>query len=116
MSRKTTQYVPLSRLKGIDIYMQDDLYNLARMKLELNDARAKYENSTTISRPTVHGLVNLFARFIDSCNPDHDRVLAAIDRHNFSMNAQIEFDEMCQNGLKGDVPIRIIQVRHNTDK
>ncbi len=88
--------VPLSRLKRINVYMQDDLYNMARMKIELNDAGAKHENKTSISRPTVHGLVSLFAKFIDACSPDHDRVLSAIERYNFPMNAPIEFEERCQ--------------------
>jgi len=97
------QKIPLSRLKGINVYMQDDLYNLARMNLELIDARAKYMKSTSISRPTVHGLVSLFASFIDPCNPDIDRVLAAIESHKFPMNIPIEFDDECQKDIVSGV-------------
>lgn len=115
MSRKTMQHVPLSRLKGINVYMQDDLYNLARMKLELNDTRAKITNSTSISRPTIHGLVNIFARFIDSCSPDIERVLAAIKRHNFPMNAPIEFDERCQQEHEDTISGRVLHIRSHGD-
>lgn len=109
--RKTMQKVPLSRLKGINVYMQDDLYNMARMKLELNDARAKIMNSTSVSRPTMHGLVSLFARFIDACSPDIERVLTAIERHNFPMNAPIDFDEKCHQKYKDTSSVQVSHIR-----
>ncbi len=107
------EYVPLSRLKGINVYLQDDLYNMARMKLELNDARAKYMKSATISRPTVRGLVSIFASFIDQCNPDNDRVLAAIESHKFPMNIPINFDD---EGQKDIVSGRVFHIRAHTNR
>lgn len=96
MNRGSLEKVPLSRLKGIAVYVQDDLYNLARIKLELNDARAKYEGSTAIARPTINGLAKLFAGFIDACTPDYDYVFAVIQRHKLPLTATIDFDESCQ--------------------
>ena len=116
MPRKTMQKIPLSRLKGINVYMRDDLYNMARMNLELSDARAKFENSTSISRPTMHGLVSLFARFIDFCSPDIERVLAAIEHHNFPMNAPIEFDEMYHKEHKNTSSGKVFHIRSHTDR
>ena len=111
MPRKAMQKIPLSRLKGINVYIKDDLYNVARMNLELSDARAKFENSTSISRPTMHGLVNIFARFINACYPDIDRVLAAIKGHNFPMNAPIEFDENCHQEHGDTASGRVFHIR-----
>ncbi|WP_153306898.1 hypothetical protein [Desulfonatronum thioautotrophicum] len=111
MARKTMQKIPLSRLKGINIYINDDLYNIARMNLELSDARAKYENSTSIRRPTMHGLVNIFARFIDVCHPDIERVMAAIKGHNFPMNAPIEFDENCHQEHEDTASGQVFHIR-----
>ena len=84
--------LPLSRLKGISIYYENDLYETALLKLKLNDARAKCDGSNTISRPTVNGLVKIFAQLVDTCYPDYDRVFSVTEEHNLPLNAKVEFD------------------------
>jgi hypothetical protein len=85
--------IPLSKLKGIKVYYEDDLYDVALLILKLMDARAKYESSNTRSRPTINGLIRDFASLIDATSPDEETVFSAIEKYNFPLNAGIEFDE-----------------------
>ena len=85
--------LPLSRLKGIGVYCEDDLHDLAFLMLKLNDARAAYEGSTSISRPTVNGLAKTFAQLINARNPDYGPVFAAVEKHDLPLGAVIEFDD-----------------------
>ena len=84
--------VPVSRLKGASVYYENDLYEFALLKLTLNDARARHDRSTAISRPTVNGLAKLFAQFIDACYPDYDIVSAVIEELGFPLGATVRFD------------------------
>ena len=86
------QRVPLSRLKGVSVYFEDDLYELASLVLRLYDARKRYEGSSTRTRPTVNGLVKKFAGLIDPVHPDDERVLAALEERRLPMGAIVESD------------------------
>jgi len=96
MKNKARQTLPLSALKGITIYQPHDLHDVANLKLQLNDARARHEGSTSISRPTVNGLARLFAEFLDVCRPDYEHVFRVIAENGLSLGATIEFDDRCQ--------------------
>jgi len=85
--------LPLSKLKGLGVYCRDDLYDLASLMLKLNDARAAYEGSTTITRPTVNGLAKTFAELINPCNPDYGPVFAFVEECELPLRASIEFDD-----------------------
>ncbi len=85
--------LPLSKLKGINVYAENDLYETALLMLRLCDAKAKYDSSKTKSRPTVNGLGKQFALFIDVLHPDYDTVFSVIEKHNLPLNATIEFDD-----------------------
>jgi hypothetical protein len=85
--------IPLSKLKGINVYYENDLYDVAFLILKLRDARAKHELSNTRSRPTVNGLVRDFASLIDPSMPDEKTVFSAIEKCKFPLNVGIEFDE-----------------------
>jgi len=89
-------------LKGITVYKQDDLHDVAHLKLTLNDARSRFDETNLTSRPTVNGLVKLFAGFINVCHPDYNHVLSVINRHNLPLGATIEFDEKCQQPPERD--------------
>ena len=91
--RKKIDAIPLSKLKGIKVYYEDDLYDLAFLILRLRDARAKHESSNTRSRPTVNGLVREFASLINPTMPDEDTIFSAIEKCKFPLNVGIEFDE-----------------------
>ncbi|MBT9588951.1 hypothetical protein IV102_36795 [bacterium] len=90
--RQLPEVCPVSRLKGIKIYYDNDLYEFAMLQLKLYDARAVYEGTNSRSRSTVNGLVKNFAGLINACNPDYATVLAAINRLGLSLRASIEFD------------------------
>ena len=90
---KENDAIPLNKLKGIKVYYEDDLYDVALLILKLRDARAKHESSNRRSRPTINGLVRDFASLIDPTMPDEKTVFSAIEKYNFPLNAGIEFDE-----------------------
>ncbi len=85
--------LPLTRLKGIRVYCDDDLHDFALLMLKLKDARAAYEGTNVISRPTVNGLAKEFARLIDPCYPDYEPGLAAVEEHGLPLGATIDFDD-----------------------
>ena len=91
--REKIDEIHLSKLKGIKVYYEDDLYDLALLILRLRDARAKHESSNTRSRPTVNGLIREFASLINPTMPDEDTVFSAIEKYKLPLNAGIEFDE-----------------------
>ena len=91
--RKKIDQIPLSKLKGIKVYYENDLYDLALLILRLKDARAKHESSNTRSRPTVNGLVREFASLINPTMPDEGTVFSAIEKFKLPLNVTIEFDE-----------------------
>lgn len=91
--RRLPEVCPVSRLKGIKIYYDNDLYEFAMLQLKLCDARAVYEGTNARTRPTVNGLAKTFAGLVNTCYPDYATVLAAIDRHGLSLAASIHFDD-----------------------
>jgi hypothetical protein len=93
MAIKERDRIPLGDLKGVNVYCEDDLHDLALWMMKLNDARAKYEGSTTISRPTLNGLANRFAQLIDPMRPDYETVLAVVEKHGLHLGAVIDFDD-----------------------
>jgi len=89
--------LPLSKLKGIRVYCEDDLHDLALLMLKLKDARAAYEGTNAISRPTVNGLAKTFAQFINPCYPDYGPVFAVVEEHGLPLEATIEFDDRIEH-------------------
>jgi hypothetical protein len=85
--------IPLSKLREISVYFDNDLYEVAQLILKLKDARAKYESSNRKSRPTVNGLVRAFIGLIGPIYPDEETVISVIKKHKLPLNASIEFDE-----------------------
>lgn len=91
----------LSKLKGIEVYYSDDLYEFARLMVKLMDARDSYERPDTKSRPTVYGLVKQFAQLIDPCYPPTERVLAVVKKHGLPLDKAIELDEILDEDREG---------------
>lgn len=85
--------LPVSKLKGINIYTDNDLYDVAVLMLKLIDAKARLERSNSKSRPTVNGFAKQFAQFIDNLYPDDNKVFMAIKEHKLPLGAVIDFDE-----------------------
>ena len=90
----------LSKLKGINIYTENDFYEMALLMIKLTDAKAKHDKSNIISRPTVNGLGKTFAQFIDSINPDYDKVFSVIKKHKVPLGVAIEFDDNYNNFIE----------------
>lgn len=84
--------ISINRLKGISVYLENDLYEYALLMLKLIDARQKYEKSNAKSRPTACGLAHGFAAMINRLEPDYDLVLKVIKKHKLPLNATIEYD------------------------
>ena len=91
--RKKFDKIPLSKLKGINVYYDNDLYDAANLILKLKDSRQKHDGSNIKSRPTVNGLVRTFANLIDPLYPEEDTVLSVIKKFSLPLNAAIEYDE-----------------------
>ena len=99
MRKNEPRVLPLSKLKGIQVYFPNDLHAVALLMIRLSDARAKHVGSDAISRPTVNGLAKTFAQLIDACNPDYRTVFDIIERHRLPLGAGVELDENCQHGV-----------------
>lgn len=91
--RPLPEVCPVSKLKGIRIYYDNDLYEFAVLQLKLYDARAAYEGTNSRRRPTVNGAMKTFAALIDPCYPDYAIVLAAIQQNGLSLGASIDWDD-----------------------
>ena len=88
--------IPIKRLRGINVYIDNDFYDVAFLMLKLIDAKAKVDATSYKSRPTLNGLVTKFSHFIDRVNPDKEKVLSVLKEHKLPMNASIVFDdEIC---------------------
>jgi hypothetical protein len=90
---RKNRILAVSRLKGISIYFEDDLYQLALLMLKLRAGRSAYEDSKSYAMPTVNGLAKRLAELVDQCYPDYDTVFAVIERHDLPLGTAIELDE-----------------------
>lgn len=85
--------VRLKELKGIKIYFEDDFYEAASLILRLYEGEKILLNANTIKRPTIHGMIKVFARLVNTLSPDTKIVEDKLKHKNFAPNATIEFDE-----------------------
>jgi len=85
--------VRLKDLKGIAVYYEDDLHDVAETILKLYDAKSKKKKENSIIRPTLHGLVQIFANLVDACNPDTQIVKRRIQKKNLNMRSTVKFDD-----------------------
>jgi hypothetical protein len=85
--RKGRDWLPVSSLKGIGVYYEDDLHDFALLMLKLKYARAAYEDTNLIPRPTVNGLAKKFAELIDVSYPDYGPVFAVIEKYDLPLGA-----------------------------
>jgi hypothetical protein len=82
--------IPISRLKGIGIRYEDDLYDLAYVLLKLDDAKGRADGS--IHRHTAYGLACCYATLADV---PKETVLAEVTRFGIPHRASVEHDESC---------------------
>ena len=94
----------LSKLIGIKILYENDLYEFAKVVLNIMDASDKMANGTnTISRPTINGLSKKYAWI---CNEKitPDQILKIVMQHGLEGNDTIDFDK---NDKRRYVPPKI---------
>ena len=84
-------HVPVSRLRGITILYENDLYELANIVLQIMSAADKLSETGIISRPTINGLAKQYS-FLCSGKIDSAWISESIAKHGLDMGDIIEFD------------------------
>jgi hypothetical protein len=82
--------VEVSRLRGIKILYEDDLYELANIVLKIMDAIDNLSGGV-ISRPTINGLVKQYS-FLCSDQIHPEQVVDIIAKHGLDIGDIIECD------------------------
>ena len=75
--------IPVSRLRGLKVVFQDDLYELAQFVLKFQQA---HDPPTTRTRTTVHGLLTVY-EYVARLSSSYAPVPAA--RHGLPLDATI---------------------------
>ena len=83
--------VKLSRLRGIKILYEDDLYELANIVLKIMAAIDKLSEGGIMSRPTINGLAKHYC-FLCNGKIDSERIVEIIVKHGLDIGDVIEFD------------------------
>lgn len=94
MKKKFAQeYIKVSRLKGLTVHAENDLYDLARLYLRIERARGTQRvvtgNTVSVSYLTIHGLCSKFDNLVGS---DPDRAEAVVEKAGFSARASLVED------------------------
>ncbi len=90
--KDTRKTIPLSQLRGINIYFENDFYQAAKLVLKLWDARRERFNELGKARPTITGMIQIFAGLTDACNPKKDYVKERVVSDEIPLTGVIEFD------------------------
>lgn len=94
--RTFQEKVSASRLRGISIYAEDDLYDFARLFVRVLKAKDTAEAGNGVfnrSYMTVHGLIGAFAGVVTSIEPIQERVEEAVATAGVSLDAVVVPDE-----------------------
>jgi hypothetical protein len=83
--------VEVSRLRGITILYEDDLYELATIVLKIMSATDKLSEGVVRSRPTVTGLAKQYSLLCNG-NIDSEGIGEILVKHGLDIGAIIEFD------------------------
>ena len=78
-----SERVEVSRLRGLQVLFEDDLYELAMFLLKVHMAQ---DTPTQTTRTTVHGLVAAYARLV---TVNGDRARAMLEASGLSLGACI---------------------------
>ena len=83
----------LSKLIGIKIIYENDLYEFAKVVLNIMDASDKMNSGTnTISRPTINGLSQKYS-WICGEKVTADQIIKIVTQHGLKGNDSIDFDK-----------------------
>lgn len=97
MKRKYVQeYVKISRLKGLTVFAEDDLYEFAALYLRVERARGTQKtvtgNTVALSYVTIHGLCSKFASFVDAMKLRVEEVEAVVVKAGIPLGACLTND------------------------
>ena len=84
-------HVAVSRLRGITILYENDLYELANIVLKITSAADKLSGIGIMSTPTINGLAKQYS-FLSSGKIDSERISESIVKHGLDLGDIIEFD------------------------
>jgi len=83
-----SEKIGITALKGIGILCADDIYDLARLLLKINDAKDRGTNRR--SRHTVHGLASVYAMITGM---SRDEIRSILESRGLPLGATVEYDE-----------------------
>ena len=86
-----SDHIELNALIGIKIFYENDLYEFAKVVLNIMDASDKIKGST-ISRPTIHGLAKYYS-WICGEKISSDQVVEIAKQSGLNGNDAIDFDK-----------------------
>ena len=90
MNSDISDYLELSRLLGIKIVYENDLYELAKLTLNIMDATGRMSGNY-ISKPTINGLASNYSMIIgQAISPN--QVIEAAKQNGLYGNYGIDFD------------------------
>ncbi len=86
-----SDYIELSKLTGIKIFYKNDLYEFAKVVLNIMDASDRIKGST-ISKPTIHGLAKYYS-LICGEKINSDQIVEIAKQYGLNGNDGIDFDK-----------------------
>lgn len=89
---KPQEKIAISKLEGISILCENDLYDFACLLLRLYDAKDKNTNCKT--RLTLHGLANKYSWLTEV---NSDQIEDMLKEHGFLVGSTIEYDKDCHD-------------------
>lgn len=90
MSYDIYNYLEVSKLRGINVVYENDLYELARLVLNIMDATGKI-NGNGISKPTINGLAGYYS-MISNQTISSKQVIEVAKKNGLHGNDGIDFD------------------------
>jgi len=90
MNSEISDYLELSKLLGIKVVYENDLYELAKLTLNIMDATGRMSGNN-ISKPTINGLAGNFS-MISSQDISSNQVIEVAKQNGLHGNDVVDFD------------------------
>ena len=84
----TREQISVESLKDVCVLFENDIYELARLLLKVNDAKDR--GTHTISRHTVHGLASAYCIL---AQVEFEEIIRVFRQHNLPLGATVEHAE-----------------------
>lgn len=96
--------IPVSSLKEVTVFRPNDLYDFARLGIELRRISESRRIHRCVSSQDVYSLISDFASFIDPTQRDRDVITKALAQANYPLNAFIVDDKDDLSGNHSFMP------------